>query len=278
MKTSNLLTTLALGAALALPVSASAGTGASYASIDHAIRSGNPDSIVAELERAEKLMCGSCVDLVKPLIDAKDGRLREVAGWWLAKRAIRIQVRDDMFGRLQSGDSVSARNAAEILGSFAHPDALMALETAIHDGSLSGEARSAAATAIGSIGHYAGKAMLEAALTSESAEVRESSARALREIRGNVEAELVVDLITDVADAVAQEAALTAGALREQTAVDALATLVTDRSRDVMARRDAAWALGKIGDGSAREVLRAVSEDDPSMLVRGAARSAANSL
>ena len=278
MKTSNLLTTLALAAAVALPMTASAGKGASYASIKNAINSGNPDSIVAEVERAEKLPCGSCIDLITPLIDEKDSRIRDVAAWWLAKRAIRDQVRDEMFARLQGGDSVSARNAAQVLGRFAHPDALMALEMAMHDGSLDGEARSAAATAIGDIGHYAGKAMLEAGLTSESAAVREASARSLRNIRGNVEAALVVDLIADSEDAVAREAALTAGALREATAVDALAALVTDRSRDVMVRRDAAWALGKIGDGSAREVLRAVSEDDPSMLVRGAARSAANNL
>lgn len=278
MKTTNLLTTLALAAAMALPLTASAGKGASYASIKNAINSGNPDSIVAEIERAEKLPCGSCIDLVTPLIDESDRQIRDVAAWWLAKRVIRDQVRDQMFTRLQGGDSVSARNAAEVLGRFAHPDALMALEMAMHDGTLSGEARGAAARAIGDIGHYAGKDMLEAGLISDSADVREASARALRDIRGNVEASLVVDLLADSEDAVARQAALTAGALREATALDALAALVTDQSRDDLVRRDAAWALGKIGDGSAREVLRSVSEEDPSMLVRGAARSAANSL
>jgi HEAT repeat protein len=278
MKTRNLLTTLTLGATLALPLPALAGKGASYASIKNAISSGNPDSIVAEIERAEKLPCGSCIDLVKPLIDADDARLRDVAAWWLAKRAIRDQVRDEMFVRLQSGDSESARNAAEVLGRFAHPDALMGLEIAVHDANLSGEARAAAATAIGSIGHYAGKAMLEGALTSEAAPVREAAARALREIRGNVDAALVVDLLSDESDSVALEAARTVGALREQTAVEGLAALVTDQSRDALVRRDAAWALGKIGDGAARDVLRSVSEEDPSMLVRGAARSAHGSL
>lgn len=261
-----------------LPQVAEAGKGSSYQSIRNAISSNNRDTILAELERAEKLPCGPCIDLVVPLIDHDDVAVRDVAAWWLSKRAIRDSVRDQMFERLQGSDSIAARNAAEVLGRFMHPDALMPLELAIHDDSLSEEARAAAATAIATIGDFRGKAVLEAAITSESAAVREASARALRGIRGNVDAVVVVELLDDEEESVVREAVLTVGALRESSGVGALSDVVRDNTLSASVRRDAAWALGKIGDGAARDVLTSVERDDSSMLVRGAARAALQSL
>jgi HEAT repeat protein len=260
--------------ALALPSTALAGKGASYQSISNAIATGSRDSIVAEIERAEKLPCEPCLDLVRPLIDHDDAAVRDVAAWWLSKRAIRDQVRDDMFGRLTAGNSIAARNAAEVLGRFKHPDALMPLELAIHDGVLSDDARVAATVAIGTIGDYRGKAVLEGAITSESAPVRAAAARALRGIRGNADALAVVELLGDDDEQVVREAAVTLGALREASGIAGLTEVVTDASWSVAVRKEAAWALGKIGDGSAREVLKQVIADDESMLVRGTARAA----
>ncbi len=267
-----------LAVSLTFGGAALAGKGASYASIQNAINSGNPASIVGEIERAEKLPCGSCIDLVRPLIDHENARVRDVAAWWLAKRAIRLQVRDEMFERLAGTDTIRARNAAEVLGRFAHPDALMPLEIAMHEDALGDEARAAAATAIGAIGHPAGKAMLEAALDSESAAVRAAAAAALRNIRGNTDGAALVDVLSDPDDRVVLEAARTLGAVRESLAVEALSAVVEDESRPVFVRRDAAWALGKIGDGAARDVLERVVAEDPDMLVRGAARSALSAL
>lgn len=260
------------------PQLAEAGKGASYQSISNAIRSNNRDTVIAEIERAEKLPCGPCIDLVMPLIDHEDAAVRDVAAWWLSKRVIRDKVRDDMFTRLVGTNSVAARNAAEVLGRFMHPDALMPLELAIHDDRLSEDARAAAATAVSTIGDFRGKEVLEAALTSESAVVRESAARGLRGIRGNVEAAVVVELLDDEVEGVVREAVLTVGALRELTAVDSLSKTVRDATLSPAVRRDAAWALGKIGDGRARDVLQTVESSDESMLVRGAARAALNSL
>ena len=265
-------------AALLVPSPAYAGTGATYSSIKNAINTGAADTIISEIERAEKLPCGSCVALIEPLIDSKDARIRDAAAWWLAKRAVRNRVKEDMFDRLQSGDSISARNAAEVLGRFAHPDALMALEIAMHDDTLDSEARAAAATAIGSIGDYRGKAILEAALTSGSADVRQASAKALRDIRGNIDAVALVPLLGDGNDLVVHQAALTIGKLKEAAGVGDLLTVVQDDTRPDIVRKHAAWALGMIGDGSAKDVLKLVAADDNSMLVRGAARSAYNAL
>ncbi len=277
---SNLLRTamFALAVGALLPQVAQAGKGSSYQSIRNAISSNSRDSILAELERAEKLPCAPCIELVLPLIDHDDAAVRDVGAWWLAKRAIRDKVRDDMFTRLQGADSVAARNAAEVLGRFMHPDALMALELAIHEGALSEEARAAAAAAVGTIGDFRGKAVLEGAITSDSAQVRAAAAKALREIRGNVEGVAVIDLLDDEEESVVREAVLTVGALRELSGIGALSDVVRDNTLSATVRRDAAWALGKIGDGSAREVLTAVEQDDASMLVRGAARAALQSL
>ena len=57
-----------LGAALLLPSVAFAGKGATYTSLKNAIATNNRDSIVSEIERAEKLPCGPCIDLVMPLV------------------------------------------------------------------------------------------------------------------------------------------------------------------------------------------------------------------
>lgn len=265
---------LALVAAMAIPATAYAGKGASYQSIQNAIATGNRDSIVAEIERSEKLPCAPCLDLVLPLIDSDDAAVRDVAAWWLSKRAIREKIRDDMFTRLGSGNSIAARNAAEVLGRFKHPDALMPLEAAIHDDALSDDARAAAATAVATIGHLDGKAILEGAITSESSPVRAAAAKGLRGIRGNTDAVAVVELLADDDELVVREAAVTVGALREDSGIADLADVVTNASFSVAVRKDAAWALGKIGNGSARDVLKSVVENDESMLVRGAARAA----
>lgn len=276
---SSLVATL-VGAALLLPATAFAGKGASWRSLKNAIATGNRDSIVAEIERAEKLPCAPCLDLVLPLIDHDNADVRDVAAWWISKRAVRLQIRDDMFERLSGGDTERARNAAEVLGRFMHPDALMPLELAIHDSSLGDEARAAAAVAVGTIGDYRGKAVLEGALTSESAEVRAAAAKGLRNIRGNVDALAVVEVLADDDEAVVAEAIITLGALREVNAAADLGDIVTDATLSVTVRKRAAWALGKVGSGNedAQAVLKAVAEDDESMLVRGAARAALQSL
>lgn len=276
---SSLVATL-LGAALLLPATAFAGKGASYRSLKNAINTGNRDSIVAEIERAEKLPCAPCFDLVMPLVDHSNADIRDVAAWWISKRAVRTQVRDDMFERLTGGDTELARNAAEVLGRFMHPDALMPLELAIHDDALGDDARAAAAVAVGSIGDYRGKAILEGALTSESAAVRAAAAKGLRNIRGNVDALAVVEVLGDDDESVISEAIITLGALQEVNAAADLGDIVTDVTLSVTVRKRAAWALGKVGAGNddARAVLKAVADDDESMLVRGAARAALQSL
>jgi hypothetical protein len=88
-KTMKLAVVTFLGISLAAAGTAVAGRGASPQSVQRAIASGSPDAIKAELERAEHLVCVSCVDMVMPLLDNNNQGIREVAAWWIARRGCR---------------------------------------------------------------------------------------------------------------------------------------------------------------------------------------------
>jgi HEAT repeat protein len=269
-----ILTGITLSALFLAPVLAQAGTGATWATLNNAIRSNNQSAIIAAIERAEKLPCGSCIDLVEPLIDDDRREVRDVAAWWLSKRAIRDQIKDEMHERLLSGGTIQARNAAQVLGRFMHPGALSALEVAIHDDQLGDEARVEAVLAVGMIGHIAGKEILEAALTSESPEVRAAAADNLRAIRGNVDGLALVAVLSDESPEVIEAAAASLGTIEEKAAVADLVDVLVDTDLPDSARDKAAWALGQIGDGSASPALESVMKGDESSLVRSAARVA----
>ena len=68
-KTMKLAVVTFLGISLAAAGTAVAGRGSSPQAVQRAIASGSPDAIKSELERAEHLVCVSCVDMVMPLID-----------------------------------------------------------------------------------------------------------------------------------------------------------------------------------------------------------------
>src|SRR6185437_11261993 len=100
MNAKKLAIVTAVGVALGASGRASAGTGGSYQTIQQAIAANSVDSIKAELERTEFLVCAACVDLVTPLIDNTDVRVRTVAAWWLARRGIARQIQVQMITRL----------------------------------------------------------------------------------------------------------------------------------------------------------------------------------
>src|SRR5262249_20565367 len=72
---------LALGGA-----TAHAGTGGSAARIQDAVHSGSQDAVLAEVERAENLICPDCTAIVTDLLDDERPAVREVAAWWFARR------------------------------------------------------------------------------------------------------------------------------------------------------------------------------------------------
>src|SRR6266700_2322232 len=90
MKTYNIGTKLVLSVAMFgiggvfASGTAQAGRNGSPALIKSAIASNSVDAIEAELERSEYLVCAACSDLVVPLVDHLDYRVRKVAAWWIA--------------------------------------------------------------------------------------------------------------------------------------------------------------------------------------------------
>src|SRR5258708_33986204 len=107
-----LTTTLTLTLGAALSGTAQAGRGGSPSAIRSAIAANSSDAIQAELERAEYLVCAGCTDMVLPLVDHSSYRVRQVAAWWLARRATSKQVYVAMLTRLGQPASVKTRNPA----------------------------------------------------------------------------------------------------------------------------------------------------------------------
>ena len=252
---------------------ADAGRGGSASRITTAAATGSVDAIVAEVERAERLPCDACVPVVMDLLDHDRYEVREVAGWWFARRAnLRTELATRATADLAGGDSRLARNGADLLGSFMHPSAIPALTAAVGRTQLTAEARLAAVRALGMIGHPRGQAALTTALADSDASVRLQAVVSWTQLRGQRAAAPVVALITDGDARVRAAAAGTVGTVRDASGRAALETALASDS-DANVRRNAAWALGQIGDPASRAALTAAGSD-ASTLVRSTARAA----
>ena len=275
------LTAAALAVTLLLAVggSAHAGRGSSPQAVASAIASGSPDAIKSELERAEYLACAACVDYVLPLVDSGDASVREVAGWWLVRRGVRQQVLTAMLARLSQPDSLKARNAADVLGSFALPQAIPALGAALSNPTFNAESRAAMARALGSIKRLAAAAPLQAVLGDSEALVRAAAVKAIRQVEGFHDGSVAMPLLTDGDENVRVQAIFTVAELQTAAATPTLVqVLQNDASASV--RRRAAWALGHLGASAsiAGPALGQAATSDPSPLVRSLARAAIASL
>jgi HEAT repeat protein len=255
------------------PTSAFAGRGGSAAKIRAAANTGSVDAILAEVERAERRVCGECIGVVMDLLDNDRAEVRQVAAWWFARRpALKDELTARSIADLSGNDARLARNAADILGEFHHPGAVPALNAAVTRTDLTPEARVRIVHALGTIGHPSGNAGLQAAMADSDASVRAEAAAQWLEIRGQQGAAPVAPLVDDSDAMVRRKATAVVGGLREASARASLeARLATDT--DPVVRRNAAWALGRIGDRASRPALEA-AQQDASSLVRATARAA----
>ncbi|HTE52181.1 MAG TPA: HEAT repeat domain-containing protein [Kofleriaceae bacterium] len=271
---------IALGAvALALALAAGApdahaGRGGSFARIRSATQHGNPDAIVAELEKAENIPCTSaCMTFVLELLDHDSYAVRDAAAWWFARRpAQMVEVTERALDRLASGSSVEVRSAADALARVGHPRVVPQLAAAIARSGLSDEARAHAVRALGKIGHLSANPALAQAMGDGSAEVRREAIQAWTRILRQSGADPVVALVTDADVSVRRAAAQVVGRFPAAAARASLEGVVVS-DPDPAVRRNAAWALGRIGDPASRAALTAASED-ASSLVRMTARAA----
>ena len=255
---------------------AEAGRGGGVERMRHAVASGSTDAIIAEVERAERLVCLECVPVVMDLLDDDRYEIREVAAWWFAKRpALAAELRQRSLTDLQGKDARLVRNAADFLGTLGRPDAIAALAAVSRNAQLAAEARQHAVRALGSIGHHDGNTAIAAAMSDADAAVRLEALDAWASILGQRSAAPVVACIADGDARIRARAAAVAGELREASARQALEGALTDVDPSV--RRNAAWALGQIGDAASRGALEAAARD-ASPLVRRTAAAAIHQL
>ncbi len=267
-------------AAVALAIAASsapavAGRGGGADAINAAIQSNSTDAIIAEVERAEGLVCGDCVQSVASLLTDSRYEIREVASWWFGKRiGLRNQMIVTMKANLAGSDSNSVRNAADFLGTLRQYDTLPAMQTAFVK--VNSDAKLAIVRAVKRFGTVKGNAVLQTAMADSDPAVRAAAVAAWREVSNQLSAQPVEPLLTDTDAGVRAQAAAVVGALRDGAAVSVLNAMVVNDA-DSQVRHNAAWALGRIGAQSSRQALTAASQD-PSGFVSGVAKSALASL
>ena len=267
---------LAVLAATLVAGDAWAGRGSSLGQVKAAIRTNNADVIASELERAEKLVCGQCVGEVLVLLDNADYRIREVAAWWIVRRPVISEaVTAQSYARL-AGDPVSARNAADALGTFRHPQALPALDAALDRG-FPDETTEAIVRAVGTIGHPQGEALVLKAMALPGPATRVAATKAYWELRGTRSGDALTGLLTDASADVRRAATAAIGSYQVPGARGTLESLVAS-DPDVQVRRNAAFALGRIGNAGSYATLKAAADGDASSIVRGYAKAALRNL
>lgn len=258
---------------LCAATSAFAGRGGSAAKIAAAVNSGSVDAIVAEVERAEGLMCPDCMDTMLRLLEDDRYAVREVAAWWFAKRpGAKQQLATTFKAELVNGSSIDVRNAADFLGRVRQFDALPQLRTAIARTDLSAEAKLAIVRAVGYMAHIDGNSVLLTAMNDGDASVRAAAVTAWREILGQVDVKPLVSKLGDPDARVRAAAATVIGVYGEPSARVMLEQLVTTDT-DPFVRRNSAWALGRIGSPESAQALRTATQDK-SGIVRGFASAA----
>jgi HEAT repeat protein len=254
-----------------------AGKGGSAGKIAAAVNSGSVDAIVAEVERAEGLVCPDCMGTMLTLLEDNRLAVREVAAWWFAKRpGAKTQLATQFKAELETAGSISVRNAADFLGRVRQFDALPKLRIAIARTDLSAEAKLAIVRAVGYMAHIDGNSVLLTALSDGDATVRAAAVSAWREILGQVDVKPLVAKLGDSDAKVRAAAATVIGVYGEPSARVMLEQLVTTDT-DPFVRRNSAWALGRIGSLDSAAALRTASNDS-SGIVRGFASAALASL
>ena len=256
-----------------IPSAALAGKGGSAAAIKAAVASTSTDAIIAEVERTEHLICEECIQTLTNLTEDSRFAVREVAAWWFARRpALKDMLASQFVDDLPTGDTIKVRNAADFLGRTRTLTALPQLRAAIHRGDLGTEARLALVRAAGFMAHTGGNEVLTTAMADPDAGVRAAAVVAWRDMLGQQTAQPVVGLLGDRDANVRAQAAGVVGGMTEQSARGMLEALVI-QDPDSVVRRNAAWALGQLGNAASRAALQQAMSD-PSGLVRGVAKAA----
>lgn len=271
------ITIAAVGLLGLAPATALAGKGGSASAIQAAVASGSVDATVAEIERAESLICEECIHTLTALTEDPRFAVREVAAWWFARRpALKDMLVPQFVAELSTGDTIKVRNAADFLGRTRTFTALPQLRAAIRRSDVGVEGRLALVRAVGFMAHTSGNEVLTTAMVDSDASVRAAAVTAWRDMLGQPSAAPIVPLLGDRDGNVRAQAAGVVGAMLEQSGRAQLEALVVG-DPDPVVRRNAAWALGQLGNAASRAALVQASSDK-SGLVRGVAKAALTQL
>jgi HEAT repeat protein len=246
---------------------AEAGTGGSEGTIRSAVRSTNADAIISALEQAEHIPCSTnCMTMVMELLENDDYRIRQVAAWWFARRPAQMkEVTERAVAWLSLNDSVQARNGADVLGTIGYAKFIPVLTTAAQKSSFTPEARGAVIQALGNIANKDANPVVADAMRDADASVRHKAVLAWANMLKQTDAQPVAALVED-SDLVVRRAAIaTVGKFRTSEARVSLENVVIN-DPDPATRRNAAWALGRIGNAASSDALRAASTDASSMV------------
>jgi HEAT repeat protein len=225
-------------------------------SMMNSIRSASPTALTAVLEYGSRVECLECIPLLEDkLLDSKDPKVREMAAWWLRQRpfgygraavAMRKVAVDDQ-------DAVRRGRAVEALGEFLDVGGLPALEHAAMQDSSS-DVRLSAVRALGRLNAQQGHAVLAAAFEDGDADVRRAALDQVVRLNHWDNAGAVTARLADDDVKVRVRAAQITGELRLPGAEDALAEILAGDAAPA-ARQAAAWALGRLGGGAAKDAL-----------------------
>ncbi len=238
-----------------------------------------PTRIWRTLEHAERVECLDCIPYVSKLLYQGDARTREIGAWWLRRRVFGVfgpgEVYSQVVDTLGDPEQSEARRAyaAEALGEFlTHAGLAPVARAAIEDPSA--RVRLSAVNALRRLGHQGPDGELGQAIGDSDEKVRLAALSASVRINTFSHVDAVVERIGDESAIVRRRAAQVLGTLRSSDAVVGLIALTSpDSESDARVRASAVFALGQIGEPSAKEAVQA-AQDDPDGFVRDAARIA----
>lgn len=225
-------------------------------SMMNAIRSASPTLLTATLEYGQHVECMECVPLLEQkLLHSSDAKVREMSAWWLRQRAfgygrVAVAMRKTV---MEDQDPVRRSRAAEALGEFLDERGLPALEHAATEDKVA-DVRLSAVRALGRLNSRAGQAVLAAAFEDSDASVRRAAIDQVLKLNAWQDDDAIIARLGDDDAHVRARAAQISGEHELDAAVTQLgALLASDASPAV--RQSAAWALGRIGGGAAKNAL-----------------------
>lgn len=222
----------------------------------NAIKSASPARLVATLEYGERVECLECIPLLADkLLSSNNADTREIAAWWLRRRAFGF---GPIMQKMQSvarddADPERRSRAVAALGEFLDPHGSEVLSVvATQDAEAS--VRVAAVRALGRLNTIKGTPTLAEAMSDDDAGVRLAALQQVPRVNFFRDESAILGRLADDSTEVRSTAAQLVGELRLSAAVEPLlGVLITDES--VQVRQAAAIALGRIGGAESEAAL-----------------------